>query len=274
LRLVAHLSDALRLHVAGGTTHQPAVAFVPLPGLSDLPLSSSLQRALQGEAGVTWDTALPLRVELQAFVHRYRHLAFTDLAVLEDVCSGRLHDTIGGRPVCRNDSMPAIDRVDGSAYGAEVFVRLVPSAGARVSGFASYTLAFAEIGKVAGLQYTPQWDVRHIANLVLQWRLGAGWSAGLRGLLRSGKSHGEFLLDAQQQLARFEQRLPWFARLDLEVAYSWSTSWGRMRFAIEWINLTLAREPADLECDGAPGACHVRYLPPIALPNLALRAEI
>jgi hypothetical protein len=68
--------------------------------------------------------------------------------------------------------------------------------------------------------------------------------------------------------------MPLFARLDLELAYAWTTWWGRMRIALEWFNATLAREPSEIVCAGVPRRCQVEYLPAIFVPNLGLRGEI
>src|SRR5262249_25580181 len=143
----------------------------------------------------------------------------------------------------------------------------------RLSGFLSYTLAFSAVDDVAGQHYTPTWDVRHVANFVLQWQIGAGFSAGLRWLARSGKMYGDFLLDDRRMVIRDGSPLPWFPRLDLEAAYSWRTSWGRLRVALEWFNATLAREPIDVQCSGIPRSCHTVFLPAIFFPNLSVRGE-
>jgi hypothetical protein len=269
VRVILHPSDTLELHLAAGVAHQPAVFFLPLPGIADLPTGQGLQAALQSEAGVAWDTPLGLRAELQAFVHRYQNLVFTDTLALsntlERVCSTRSPIALE----CRGTDAP--ERIDGYAYGAELFLRRPISE--RLSGFVSYTLAFSAVQRVAGLAYTPSWDVRHVANLVLQWQIGAGFSAGLRLFVRSGKSQGEFLLDPMRRLIRDEQRLPGFTRLDLELAYSWRPGWGRMRVALEWFNVGMAREPVGLECRGDPRSCEPRYLPAIFFPNLSVRGE-
>ena len=74
------------------------------------------------------------------------------------------------------------------------------------------------------------------------------------------------------------RRLPGFFRADVLIAYRWDTSWGRMRLALEWMNVTFSREaldlgdcyedPLDLEAD-----CGIEYAPAIFVPNLGLRAE-
>jgi hypothetical protein len=264
LRAILHISDTFAVHVAGGTVHQPAVPYLPLPGLPDFASTRVLQRALQAEAGFGWDTPLELRVELQLFVHRYRNLSFTDRVFLEgaynEACM--VIDCMGaGAP-------PA--RVGGYSYGAEFFLRR-PFTQA-LSGFVSYTLAWSTVDRVSGLHYTPTWDVRHVANLVLQWQIGAGFSVGLRASIRSGKTDGLFYVGERLNLARYEQRLPGFARLDLQVGYAWRTHWGRMRVGLEWMNVTLAQESTRMDCDG-PGNCRVNYLPALFFPNLSLRGE-
>jgi hypothetical protein len=49
-----------------------------------------------------------------------------------------------------------------------------------------------------------------------------------------------------------------------------------LRVTLEWLNLTWAEEPSQLECPevmlGPPTSeCPVEYLPAIVVPNLALR---
>jgi hypothetical protein len=264
LRVILHASEEFDVHVAAGVVHQPAVFFVPLPGIADLANDRGLQTALQSEAGVGWDTPLDLRAELQFFLHGYQNLVFTDTLLLGDS-----FDMICKNIDCMGARVPS--RIDGLSYGLEVFLRR-PITEA-LSGFVSYTVAWSAIDRIAGLPYTPTWDVRHVANVVLQWQIGAGFSAGLRWFFRSGKVQGGFSVSDTLQLARDEQRLPYFTRLDLEVAYQWKTFWGRMRVALEWFNATLSREPQDLLCEGVPRACHVRYLPAIFFPNLSVRGE-
>jgi hypothetical protein len=263
-RVILHVSEPLEFHVAAGIVHQPAVFFIPLPGVADLANDRGLQTALQSEAGVGWDTPLNFRLELQAFLHHYDNLVFTDTILLGDTLA-QICATID----CHGAKLPS--RIDGWSYGAELFIRRPITE--RLSGFLSYTLAWSAINNIAGMPYTPSWDVRHVANLVLQWKIGAGFSAGIRMFMRSGKMNGEFVIDPNLHLARDEQRLPWFVRLDADVAYTWSTFWGHMRFGLEWFNVTMAREPEELMCGGVPRTCQTAYLPAIFFPNLSLRGE-
>jgi hypothetical protein len=263
-RVILHVSEPLEFHVAAGVVHQPAVFFLPLPGIADLANDRGLQTALQSELGVGWDTPLKFRAELQVFLHHYDNLVFTDTILLGDTLD-RICATID----CHGAKLPS--RIDGWSYGAELFLRRPITE--RLSGFLSYTLAWSAINNIAGMPYTPTWDVRHVANLVLQWQIGAGFSAGLRLFMRSGKMNGEFVIDPNLHLARDEQRLPWFVRLDADVAYTWRTFWGQMRLGLEWFNVTMAREPEDLTCGGVPRTCQTLYLPAIFFPNLSLRGE-
>jgi hypothetical protein len=270
LRLILHVSDALRFHVAAGVVHQPAVFYVPLPGIADLASDQGLQTALQSEVGVGWDSPWKLHLELQLFAHRYKDLVFLDTLLLRNaldtICSERNLLPVAE---CMDTSIPK--RLSGVAYGTEVFLRRPITE--RLSGFVSYTLAFASVGRVAGLPYTPSWDVRHVANLVLQYRVLAGLSLGVRWFIRSGKTTGDFILDETRHLARDEQRLPFFTRLDADISYAWQPRWGRMRVALEWFNVTMSREPLGVSCDMLPRRCRVDYIPAIFFPNLSVRAE-
>ena len=270
LRLILHASDALRFHAAAGVVHQPAVFYVPLPGIADLPSDQGLQTALQAELGAGWDSPWKLHAELQLFAHRYQDLVFLDTLLLrntfETICSER---NLLQVPECLDASIPK--RLNGIAYGAEVFLRRPITE--RLSGFVSYTLAFASVDDVANLPYTPSWDVRHVANVVLQYRVVAGLSAGLRWFIRTGKAAGDYILDDARHLARDERRLPGFSRLDADVSYAWQPSWGRMRVALEWFNLTMAKEAQQLRCDNQPRRCEVDYIPAIFFPNLSVRGE-
>jgi len=266
-RAIWHASDTIDLHVAGGVVHQPAVFFIPLPGIADLAIDRGLQTAVQSELGAGWDTPLDLRLELQGFVHYYQNLVFIDALFL-----GSSFDAICEQELVECGDVELNDRVDGFSYGAELFVKR--PATEWLSGWISYTLSWSEVDDVAGLRYTPTWDTRHVLNAVLQWQIGAGFSAGARLFFRTGKLRGEFVLDERLQLQRDELRMPAFTRLDLELAYAWYPSWGKMRVSLEWFNATLEREPIDAECVGQPRTCRVIYLPAIFFPNLGLRGEI
>jgi hypothetical protein len=264
-RVVLHLTETFQLNAAVGVTHQPAVFYIPLPGIEDVATSRGLQTAVQSELGFGWDTPIDLRLELQAYFHHYQGLVFTDVLLLGDTL-----DRICAAIDCPAGSTVP-DRISGYSYGAELFARRSPEH--RLSGFLSYTLGWSHVEDVVGLPYTPSWDVRHVLNLVAQWDLGRGFSIGARLHARSGKMSGEFLIDDSAQLVRDEHRVPWFVRLDAQVAYSWKPSWGRMRLSLEWFNTTMAQEPTGVTCPDGPSSCQTNYLPAIFFPNLGLRSD-
>lgn len=266
-RVTWHTTPVLDLHIAGGVVHQPAVFYLPLPGLADVANAQGLQAAIQTETGVGWDTPLGLRAEVQFFWHRYQNLVFVDALALEESYKMICNSPVG----C--DGIELADRIDGMSYGTEFFLRR--PVGKDLSGWISYTLARSLVDDVAGVHYTPTWDVRHLGNLVLQWQMGGGFSSGARVQARSGKVNGEFLLNDALMLSRDERRLPWFVRLDLQLAYAWKTSWARrLRASLEWFNATLTREPVNTVCTGSPRTCNTVYLPAIFFPNLGLRGEL
>lgn len=264
-RLILHFTPKFQLNAALGVTHQPAVFYIPLPGIEDVATSRGLQTAIQSELGFGWDTPLDVRLELQAYLHHYDGLVFTDVLLLGDTL-----DMICGAIDCPAGSTVP-DRISGYSYGAELFARRSPEH--RLSGFLSYTLGWSQVDDVVGLPYTPSWDVRHVLNVVGQWDLGRGFSIGARLHARSGKMSGEFRIDDTAQLVRDEQRVPWFVRLDAQVAYAWHPSWGRMRLSLEWFNTTMAAEPTGVTCPSGPTSCRTDYLPAIFFPNLGLRSE-
>jgi outer membrane receptor protein involved in Fe transport len=164
------------------------------------------------------------------------------------------------------------------AYGLEVFLRRSPSKA--LSGWISYTLGWADARSDRGYAFTPNFDIRHVLNLVLQYRLGGGFGLGGRIFYRSGKVASHTFV--RQELIHYEQRLPGFLRADASLAYSWDTHWARLRLALEWLNLSLAREATDIDCqDGVQTGsnplsatpCKVHFAPPIFFPNLGLRAQ-
>jgi len=204
----------------------------------------------RGEDAMLWMAAsggihaAPLEVEAQGFVHRYWGLLFPDLFIEDDVCA----EAGAGCTEVRPDA-----RVDGLSYGGELFIRRPPSH--QLSGFLSYTLAWAELDAIPGIDYTPTYDVRHVLNAAGRWNIVEGLSVGARIHFRTGKQLGVwYLAPGDLSLARYEQRLPPF----------------------DWRNVTFSREPTEIECpEGLLGPpeqeCPVEYVPAIVAPNLGLR---
>ncbi len=267
--------EQIAWHVAGGLAHQPAVFLLPLPGISDVGTEYGLQSAVQSEAGVAIDLPAELRLESEAYLQRFNNMIFPDLAIDQQTQCGTLPADVAKMTAQCGGGYP---RASAWAYGVEALLRRKPSEA--LSGWLSYTLGWARAESQDGMAFTPSFDVRHVANLVLQYRLGGGWSAGARLQYRSGKmASATFLRDRP---IRYEQRLPGFFRADTQVSYSWTTGWGKLRLALEWFNVTLAREPTGIRCrDGVnigenplkATPCSVTLAPAIFFPNLGLRAQ-
>lgn len=261
----------LELFAGAGVARQPAVFVLPLPGLSELPVQFGLQTAVQSELGArTRLRVRELAVEASAtlFVHHYDNLLMPDLlADARDVCVQGL---------CL-ESEPS-PRADALAYGVEATLRA--DLGRHVAARAAYTLSWLESDQLRPLAYTPTYDVRHVLHVILQIDTRAGFSAGVRAFLRSGTIQGRNYIDEGAfTLARYEQRLPWFARLDAQVAYAWDAGWADLRLYLEWLNTTFALggEPQDLDCPSGPRSprspCGVERLAPIFAPNLGIRGS-
>jgi outer membrane receptor protein involved in Fe transport len=269
------LSDPLSLHLALGLAHQPAVFLIPLPGIADVALDHGLQSAIQSEAGAAYELGEGFRFESQVYVQR-----FTDMILPESVLDAQ--NTCGDLPLgadglfgCNRKRFP---RSSVWAYGVELFLRRDPSK--NISGWLSYTLGWADAQSNAGYAFTPSFDVRHVLNLVMQYRVTPALSVGGRLHYRSGHTVSHTFV--RDELIHYQQRLPGFFRADAEIAYTFHTGWARLRVALEWLNVTMSREATDIQCsDGVTVGsnplsitpCPVRYAPPIFFPNLGVRAE-
>jgi hypothetical protein len=119
-----------------------------------------------------------------------------------------------------------------------------------------------------------------VLNLVVQYQIGAGFAFGARLHYQSGKIANVTFVRAEP--VRYDQRLPAFFRADAQFSYSWSLSWAKLRLSLEWLNVTLSREPTEIQCrDGVdigtdPSAatpCSVVRAPALFFPNLGLRAQ-
>ena len=158
---------------------------------------------------------------------------------------------------------------------------------------ASYTLAYSDLTATALLfdapsqtfDYTPSYDVRHVMNGALAWQADFGLIISARVFARSGRTEGWLWRDPSGQVQQYVQRVPWFVRLDAEIAYQWAKPGRRMRISLEWINITQARDSqevdsgdpsAPFECQirwGVPSEpCPIKFTAAIWYPNLSFRA--
>lgn len=269
------LHDRLAIHAAAGLAYQPAVFLIPLPGIADVALDRGLQRAIQTELGLDWQLPASFRASLKAYAHFYDQLlsfeALGDDA--DDVCAA-------GDASC--DATVDLARMSAYSYGSELLVRRAFSE--RLSGWLAYTLSWAGGQSDRGEALTPSFDVRHVGNLMLQWRISAKWHVSTRGYAQSGR----FAFNASSSLdPRERRRLPMFFRGDLQIARLWQRSWGELRFTFDWLNFTFQREPLRWYCEeeglqsrgprvtaGSSDSCQVEYTSfPITLPMLGVRGS-
>lgn len=237
-------TEALSLHAAFGLAHQPSVFFFPLPGLTEVAVDRGLTRAIQSEVGLSYDLPLSLRFEAQAFLHRYTRLLLPELVMDASI----------------EDNPPLSDAI---AYGVEFFLKR--ELGAHLTGWVGYTLGWADANSPRSIgKFQPDFDVRHVLNAVLQWKVYGGFAVGGRLHARSGRL-------IEQLNPRYEQRLPWFVRGDMRVGYAWRARFADMVAYIEWLNLGVQGEYLDADC--LFGRCIATRAPPISIPNLGLRAD-
>lgn len=291
----AQAKEWLALHAAFGLAYQPAVFLIPLPGVSDVALDRGLQRAIQAEVGARFELPYAFSLENKLFLHLYKDmLSFDALDPSDFECE--LPDTSPRPPSVMFDpdgniippTMPittvpevvspadvkckegsGLARISARAYGSEWLLRRAFSE--PLSGWLSYTLSKATAQSHSGKRLTPNFDVRHVANLVLQWRITKRWHVALRGVAQSGR----FPIGSSTATdARERVRLPPFFRGDLQVARTWPRRWGELRFTFDWLNFTFQREPLGWDCDEVPpgGKCRVTHVGfPITIPLLGVR---
>jgi hypothetical protein len=244
-RFVLNPTEKLELHAAAGMGHQPAVFMLPLPGLTEVAVSQGLASSIQSEVGVGYALPQHLSIQLQGFYHQYDGLLLPEL-----VTDGIVPEN------------PPL--VSANAYGGELFLKR--ELDQRLAGWISYTLAWAEADSgpdVIG-KFKPDFDVRHVINTVLQWRIGRGFELGVRFSARSGRL-------IEQLNPRYSQRLPWFVRTDARIGYRWKGRFANMLAYFEWLNMLVRNEYLDADC--LLGTCRAAAAPAISIPNVGIRAE-
>jgi hypothetical protein len=281
-RATFHAHEIVDVFVGWGLGAMPATFAIPLPGLGDVPLEAGLQRANQTEGGVRFFLPHELTFETRGYVNLYRDLRFVDIFT---------DPVISDDPVVTPTPAGVLDdSADGKSYGLELLLQRPFDIG--VSTLVSYTLGFSDLTGRALLlnmppqtfDYTPSYDVRHVMNGVLAWQAKFGLIISARVFARSGRAEGWLWLDVDR-VQQYVQRVPWFVRLDAQIAYEWARPGRRMRIALEWINITRARDAQQIdssdptappECRfrfGTPSeACPITLTDPIWFPNLSFRA--
>jgi len=282
-RATFHAREIADVFVGWGFGFTPATFAIPLPGLGDIPLEPGLQRANQTEGGIRFFLPYDLRFETRGYLNVYSDLRFVDIFT---------DPQISENPDLGFGFIPAgllDDSADGKSYGLEMLLQRPFDIG--FSTLASYTLGFSDLTATALLRnntsqafdYTPSYDVRHVMNGVLAWQAKFGLIISARLLARSGRAEGWLWFDDQTGLVQqYVQRVPWFVRLDAQVAYEWAKPGRRMRISLEWINVTQAKDAQQLgtgplpRCQqrwGVPPVpCEVEFTSAIWFPNLSFRA--
>ncbi len=282
-RATFHAKDIADVFVGWGLGFRPATFAIPLPGLGDVPLEPGLQGANQTEGGIRFFLPHEISFETRGFLNVYRDLRFVDIFTDPEISDDPMAGPI---PAGVLD-----DSADGKSYGFELLLQRPFDVG--VSTIASYTLGFSDLDATAlllnapsqTLDYTPSYDVRHVINAALAWQAKFGLILSGRMLSRSGRAEGWLWLDSSGVVRQYVQRVPWFTRLDLMIAYEWAKPGRRMRVSLEWINVTQARDAQQLDTDdtSAPFECRIRWGEPsepcpvsfttaIWFPNLSFRA--
>ena len=282
-RATFHAQDIASVFVGWGLGNRPATFAIPLPGLGDVPLEPGLQRVNQTEGGIRFFLPHEITFETRGYLNLYRDLRFVDIFTNPLITAGVWQNPIPAG---------SIDNVaDGKSYGLELLLQRPFAVG--VSTLVSYTLGFSDLTATALLdflpdqsfEYTPSYDVRHVMNGVLAWKAKFGLIIAGRVFARSGRAEGWLWLDSSGQIQQYVQRIPWFVRLDAQVAYEWAKPGRRMRVALEWINITQAQDAQEIDSSDmtAPGQCQwrvgvppepcpIRFTTAIWFPNLSFRA--
>lgn len=279
-RLTFHAGEFVDVFAAWGFGFMPATYSIPLPALGDVPLEPGLQRANQTEGGVRLYLPKDVLFEARGYINVFRDIRFVDVFTNPGIndFNGTLRGYID-------------DTANGKSYGATFLLQRPFQVG--FSTLASYTLGFSDLEATAvgfddvpiqQFDYTPSYDVRHVINAVLVWQSKFGLTIGARLSTRSGRTEGWVWIDETATVRQYAQRVPWFTRLDAQVAYTWARPGRQMRIALEWVNITQARDAQELSEDSTDFQCRFRFGEPEApcpitfstaiwFPNLSFRAQ-
>lgn len=264
LVLTHHPHPLVAWHGAFGLAYQPSVFLLPLPGVADVALDRGLQRAIQSELGTLIELPASFSVDTKLYAHIYDNMLSFDAIDGDDI------DCRPEDQTCQTGE--GFARMSAYSYGAELMLRR--SYKEKLSGWLAYTLSKADARSDGGRSLTPSFDVRHVANLVLQWRITAKWHASLRGYAQSERF--PFAAGTEPD-PRKRRRLPMFFRGDLQVSRLWQRRWGELRVTFDWLNFTMQREPLGWDCDddnGLPMTCQVEHLNfPLTIPMLGVRGS-
>jgi Gram-negative bacterial TonB protein C-terminal/TonB dependent receptor len=271
-----------------GVSHQPPSFAVPVPGLTLGRLNSGLQTSFQASQG--FEFALPLEITLTttAFLHHY--LGLSDATA---TCLGPGSDTSNIGADCLTKT------VSGRSYGIELLARRDLTK--RISGWVSYTLSRTTretqgiiggpspsqipiplpdgiVPQKSGLVEIPsEFDRTHVLNVVGAVDLGAGWRAGARLLLYTGRPYSPEIHGIP--VAPYDSlRLPTFYRIDVRLEKQWHAfGTGHISFVVEGMNVTLRKEAVDVTCQqnfALYDKCTPQYIGPVSVPSIGVEGAI
>lgn len=239
-------------------------------------LDRGLQRSIQTEVGGRLELPLAFSVESKVFVHLYSNMLSISALDFGKECTAASEASTSATPSQKpspcDQKQDGLSRLSARAYGNEWMIRRDYKE--NLSGWLSYTLSKADGHSDDGRRLIPNFDVRHVANLVFQWRITPRWHVSLRGYVQSGR----FPIGAAAEAdPRQRARLPAFYRGDLNISRIWQRGWGELRAGLDWLNFTFQREPLSWQCDYAKPQgypCKVEYVSfPITLPILGVRGS-
>ena len=187
------VTDDTWLTATGGRFSQAPSLLLQLPGADNFGLALyGLQSSWQAAIGVGTRRFAGFTLELTGYVQRY---TLTDQ-----------RDTFNSLDPLADDFLV---RREALSEGIEVMIRRDPTE--RLHGWLSYTYSVSRRSFGGGVIGPSEFDQRHVANLVLGYRLG-WYTVGVRGHVNTGRP---FLVQGEQTES-FE-RLPTYYQLDLRV---------------------------------------------------------
>lgn len=227
-------------------THQTPSFFIPVPGLQLGRLGQGLQTGVQTSQGL--EISLPLAFTFTPTVFHHAYLGLNDfLATCGEVSDEEDDDCIDRR-------------VRGRTVGFELLLRRALTQ--KLTGWISYTLSrttrttqVSLFQRRGGQTEIPgDFDRTHVLNVIGAYDLGAGWRAGARFFFYTGRPYSNRVFDVPVPPYN-DQRMPAFHRFDARVEKQWKVGKnGRLSLVFEWLNFTLQKEVASVECRPAVGA--------------------
>lgn len=282
------LSSKVTLVSTFGLSHQPPSLFIPIPGLQIGRLAGGLQTSVQASQGV--EVGLPLGFTLTPTVFFHRYLGLTDFMT-----------TCGETGDVENDDDCVEERVRGRTVGLEVLLRR--SLTQRLTGWIAYTLSRntreTTISTVPDLELLRpgrlrsrdlrsvraeipgDFDRTHVLNVIGAYDLGAGFRAGLRFFFYTGRPFTRTAYGFP--LPPFNsERFPAYYRFDGRVEKRWRVGErGRISLVVEWLNMTLRKEPMSVQCTPDPtrqptpadvlaAPCTFEEIGPVTIPSIGV----